>query len=308
MYSCSIADILMNSLRQSTKRQYGSYLMMYLEFCGTHDFRFSTAQLLKFLEHLYSKGLGYSALNTARSAVSTVSSLLTGKKIGEDPIICRFLKGVFNLRPSLPRYTSIWDPEQVLSFLDVDSSKLSMLEFSRKVVFLVTLLSGQRMSTIANLRYSDLMIYDDKVSILVGVVKQTRPGYSQKPIEFQKFSDRPHLCVYSQLLGYIERTKPYRNLEHSLFLSTVKPYKGVTVNTLSNWVKQILSTCNLPQFSAHSLRGAGTSAALRGGSSIDSIMSAAGWTKESTFQKFYAKPVVKHDSLDISILKSLNGN
>lgn len=279
---------------------------MYLKFCGTNDFQFSITQLLKFLEHLYSKGLRYSVLNTARSAVSTVSSMLTGKKIGEDPIICRFLKGVFNLRPSLPRYTSTWDPEQVLSYLDVDSSKLSMLEFSRKVVFLVTLLSAQRMSTIANLRHNDLTIYDDKISISVGVVKQTRPGYSQKPIEFHKFPDRPHLCVYVQLLDYIKRTKPYRNLEQCLFLSTVKPFKAVTVNTLSNWVKQLLATCNLPQFSAHSLRGAGTSAALRSGSSIDSIMSAAGWTKESTFQKFYARPVVKNDSLDISILKSLN--
>lgn len=297
--------MLIDSLRQSTKKQYGSYLTMYLRFYGTNEFHFSTTQLLRFLDHLYSIGLGYSALNTARSAVSSVSSMLTGKKIGDDPIICRFLKGVFNRRPSLPRYTSTWDPEPVLSFLDVDSSKLSMLEFSRKVVFLVTLLSGQRLSTIANLNYNDLMIHDEKISISVRIVKQTRPGYSQKPIEFSKFSDRPHLCPFSQLLYYIERTKLYRSLDQCLFLSTVKPFKAAKVNTLSNWVKHILTTCNLPQFSAHSLRGAGTSAALRGGSSIESIMSAAGWTRESTFQRFYAKPLVKQDSLDVSILRCM---
>ena len=261
--------------------------------------------MLQFLDHLYHQGLGYSALNTARSAISSVSSILCGEKFGDNPLVRRFLKGVFNLRPSLPRYVFTWNPETVLKHLDVDSSKLNILELSRKVVFLVALLSGQRLSTIANLKYSDVKINGSTISIAVGVVKQTRPGFSQKPISFQKFSEKPHLCVFTQLQQYLDRTKCFRAENQSLFLTTVKPIHAASINTLSNWVRFILNRCNLSQFSPHSLRGAGTSAAHRSCNfPVDAILSAAGWTQESTFQKFYARPIVDNTSLDVAILNS----
>ncbi|ESP01853.1 hypothetical protein LOTGIDRAFT_99731, partial [Lottia gigantea] len=37
--------------------------------------------------------------------------------LGKHPLICRFLKGVFELRPSLPRYTHTWDVDIVLRYL-----------------------------------------------------------------------------------------------------------------------------------------------------------------------------------------------
>lgn len=293
------------SFRDSTKKQYGYCLSKFLNVREqTFDSGTNTNELLTYLAKLYDEGKGYSAINTARSAISSVFSLFSDQQLGSNARVSRFMKGVFNTRPSLPRYSHTWDPEDVLKVLDVDSKDLGWLEFSRKVVFLVTLLSGQRISTIANILVSDISTLEEQLVIKVGLVKQSRPGFSQKPIKFRKFQSKPNLCAYTQLVEYIEKTKTLRpsNCQH-LFITTIKPYKRASKDTLSNWVKKVLITCGLPSFSTHSLRGAGTSAALNSGRlSLDLILSTAGWSSESTFRKFYNRPVMLDESLDSAIL------
>ena len=52
-----------------------------------------------------------------------------------------------------------------------------------------------------------------------------------------------------------------------------------------------LSGINTESFSAHSTRAAASSAAARAGVALKNIMNAADWTNESTFKKFYHKPL-----------------
>jgi len=40
-----------------------------------------------------------------------------GFKVGNHPLVERFMKGVFALRPSQPRYSAVWDVNQVLTYL-----------------------------------------------------------------------------------------------------------------------------------------------------------------------------------------------
>ena len=305
LFSPNVSIVLVNSLRESTRKQYGYYLSEYLKFHEVNCFEFSTHMVIGFLQSLFDRDVGYSALNTARSALSFVSSLLEGKKIGDDPLVCRYLRGVFNMRPSLPRFSSTWDPEIAFKFLDVNSNSLDILELSRKVAFLVAILSGQRISTLADIKFNHVKVSGSQVFISIGMVKQTRPGYSQQPITFQAFPDRPNLCVFNQINEYIKKTDSYRPTNQGFFLTTTKPFRSATKNTISNWIRYILKKCNLQEFTPHSLRGAGTSAAVRNNLlPVDKVLSAAGWSRESTFQKFYAHPLLKqHDSLDVAILK-----
>ena len=55
-------------------------------------------------------------------------------------------------------------------------------------------------------------------------------------------------------------------------------------------------------FSAHSTPAASTSAAYNREASIDSILNAAGWSKDSTFKKFYWKLVQKQKSLSQAVI------
>ena len=52
---------------------------------------------------------------------------------------------------------------------------------------------------------------------------------------------------------------------------------------------------NTSVFSAHSTGAASTSAVYNKGISIDQILAAAGWWTESTFSRFYRKPMVSTD-------------
>lgn len=93
-------EILLASWRYSTKKQYGTFIRRWLRFCGEREinsFQPSVKEVLSFLTELYENGLGYSAINTARSALSSYGIKHSGVSIGSNNLV-RFLK-VFNLRP-----------------------------------------------------------------------------------------------------------------------------------------------------------------------------------------------------------------
>ena len=73
-----------------------------------------------------------------------------GSKFGEHPVVCRFLKGVFELRLSLSKYTEIWDVATVLEYLKTLSpaKELSLKILTKKVTMLLCLLMGQRCQTV----------------------------------------------------------------------------------------------------------------------------------------------------------------
>ena len=64
-------------------------------------------------------------VNTARSALSSIVTLNDGSKFGEHPLVCRCVKGIYELRAALPKYTQIWDVNIVLHFLKTFDFALS---------------------------------------------------------------------------------------------------------------------------------------------------------------------------------------
>ena len=72
---------------------------------------------MNFLSELYQKDLSYSAINTARAALSAVIHPPEGCTFGNHSLVACFLKGVFTARPALPRYKEVWDVSVVLKYL-----------------------------------------------------------------------------------------------------------------------------------------------------------------------------------------------
>lgn len=62
----------------------------------------------------------------------------------------RFLKGVFNIKPSLPKYDNVLDVSVVLDYLEtlMPLHTVSLRLLSHKLVTLLALLSGQRSQTL----------------------------------------------------------------------------------------------------------------------------------------------------------------
>ena len=112
-------NIILASWRQGTQKQYTTYIKQWLSFCekgSKNGFQPSLQDILEFLT-AQSKRLGYSAVNTARSALSTFITI-DGVKAGEHQLISRFMTGVFNQNPALPRFGETWDPQIVVSYLE----------------------------------------------------------------------------------------------------------------------------------------------------------------------------------------------
>ena len=105
--------------------------------------------------------------------------------------------------------------------------------------------------------------------------------------------DKNNLCVIATLKEYLQRTENLRGGHSSLFIVYLKPYKPVTANTISRWVKCVMDEAgiNTKIFKPHSTRAASTSAAHKANVSMAQILKSAGWSNASTFAKFYNKPV-----------------
>ena len=86
------------------------------------------------LTKLLDEELGYSAINTARSAISAV----TQTAVGSQPQITRFLKGVFELRTPLPKYTHTSDVGILLDYFRKQkcSVELSLKELTKQLAAL----------------------------------------------------------------------------------------------------------------------------------------------------------------------------
>ena len=98
--------------------------------------------VLQFLTTLYEEGLGYSAINTARSALSAVVILPDNKTVGSHPLVVRFLKGIFELRTPQPRCNETWDVYKVLHYFKHlgENSELSLKDLTFKLYALLLLL------------------------------------------------------------------------------------------------------------------------------------------------------------------------
>lgn len=95
--------IMMSSWRSKTRTQYNIYFQRYAAFCDKNldPLNQSKKTVVRFLTDMFHEGYGYSSLNTARSAILCLSG------VGSFPMVCRFMRGVFKLRPTRPRYSYI---------------------------------------------------------------------------------------------------------------------------------------------------------------------------------------------------------
>ena len=113
--SPDIVEVILQSWRDSTHKQYKVYINKWLQSCGegSHDpLQPSVRSVLSFSHSVFKRGLSYSALNTARSAVSNidinVGDVQDHTPVGKHFLVCHYLKGVFNKIKPVPKYNTIW--------------------------------------------------------------------------------------------------------------------------------------------------------------------------------------------------------
>lgn len=293
------------------KKQYRTYIGKWVSFCCKREinvFEADVNNVLSFLTELYKSGLGYSCINTARSALSSFIQL-NNVNIGSHPLVRRFMRGVFVLRPALPRYNVTWDVNIVLKYLKSLSplSSLSLLQLSHKLVMLLALLSGQRGQTLHLIDIRNIHFQENSVKIVIGdMLKTSNAKRHLGEIELMKYDVDPDLCVRHTLSNYLEKTETRRGSVTRLFITSQRPHRFASRDTIGRWMKSVLTMAGIDTsiFKPHSTRVASASAAHALRIPVDTILRTVGWSSESTFRKFYNKDITLNADMSKRMLEN----
>lgn len=314
-FSQQATNIILNSWRDSSHKQYGTYLSKWLLFCSKREINPVCSPIniaVEFLAELYELGLSYSSINTARCALSAVLDYPNSGycTFGQHADVKRFMKGVFQSRPALPRYNKTWDVKTMLQYLlsMKDTQDLTLKDLTLKLVILVALTTAQRGQSLHLMDTADMIKEKDSlIFMLASAIKQTKPGRPSSELTV-KLTAYPHdekLCVVRTCLTYLDKTKTLRGNETQLFITHQKPHRKASRDTIRRWIQQIMTYAGIDVtvFKPHSVRSAATSKAKENNACISDIMRAAGWTSATTFAKFYDKPIDTVEPLSFSVLK-----
>lgn len=254
--------------------------------------QFQLDRVIKFLDEKHQQGKSFSTLNSYQSALVLVFHFAdTDKKF-----LKRYLKGIYNINPSKPRYKETWDPAPVLTYLSKlhPLSELSMENLIIKLATLLALITAHRVQ----IRLTYIKKLEDRIEIKIpDKIKTSGRGSFQPLLVIPYFTEKPMLCLASTIEYYIQVTADSRSKDmDQLILTHKKPIHPASTQRISKWIKAALSLAGIDTvlFTGHSTRHASTSAAFRAGVSVEQIRRAAGWTEKSdVFNIFYNKPLTK---------------
>ena len=219
-----------------------------------------------------------------------------GQTFGRDKVVVDFMRGVFNLRSPKPKYAEIWDPDEVLEVLKrwTPCESLSLYKLSQKTVCLFLLATGIRGHTLLGARIDAMQTRDDKFIFHIdrSYYKQNRPGWNPEPIVVKAFRADERICPFYTLQKYLRRTMIIRGAVKAIFITTRGVHHPITRATLRRWLIELLQEAGVDtSYGSGSTRAASTSKALAQGAPLDMILSSGGWSRPSTFQRFYARPI-----------------
>ena len=143
-----------------------------------------------------------------------------------------------------------------------------------------------------------------RVSFRIGdPLKTSKPGCHMSEMVFEPYATAKFLCVHTTIVNYLDRTKDIRGPITRFFLTTKPPIKMVSRDTLRRWTRDLMAAAgiDLTLFSPHSTRSASSSkAALK--LPLATILSSVGWFRESTFARFYRRPIDNRENFANAVL------
>ena len=149
-------------------------------------------------------GKQYRTINSLRSAISITHEEVDGARIGQHPLISRFLKGIYNSRPPAPRYSATWDVDVILTYLSnlPGNEDLSFQLLINEVAMLMALSNADRCSDLAALDLNFRSFLPDGVQFIIpGLTKSRRGGppikafFTQRSLKIPSYAQSRHLGV-----------------------------------------------------------------------------------------------------------------
>ena len=201
-------SLMLKSWRAKTNKSYDSLFGKWYSWCserGVDPISGPITNVVNFLAYLHSKGYQYHSLNSYRSAISSVHEKIDGHTVGEHPMVSRLMKGVFNDRPPLPKYTSTWKVQTVVTYLESlgNNDKFSLTQLTWKTVMLLALTQPSRSANLSQLDLHRLSYCPEGATFIpTALAKQPRQGKTIWEFFFPSFPDNTILYPVSTLKAY----------------------------------------------------------------------------------------------------------
>lgn len=263
-----------------------------------NPFQTSETIVVSYLDFLRGSNKSYSVLNTHKSMLLQTLPFFGNTWCQNTFLISKFLKGIFNLNPPLPRYQYTWDVSTVLNFLATlfPLETLSLKLLTLKTVALVALATAARAQTLVSMDIDYMKCCADKLVFYFPNLLKTSKKGKAFVLTLEHYTDEK-LCVFHTVLFYIKSLRKLRKTT-KLFISYVT-HDHVTTSTIARWLKTVLemSGIDISVFKAHSYRAASVSAASSRGCSLASILKTADWKSDKNFHKFYYRDSVQDQDL-----------
>jgi len=214
--SSEAATIIMQSWADSSLKHYKPHLQAWFQLCTkwkVNPYNPPLDKVLDYLTTLYARGLKYDSINTAKSKISAIVEPSNSVTLANQPLISRFIRGVFRSRPPVPRYESTWDAQIVLSHLGsfAVASELNLKDLTQTLVMLMALVSAQRTQSLYLLDLNFMKCGTDMIEFAFPAhIKQSRQGYKNPTLQLKAYSADPKLCVVTHLQEYLSRTQTLR--------------------------------------------------------------------------------------------------
>ena len=158
------------------------------------------------------------------------------------------MKGIYQLRPSLPKDSFTWDVIMLFGkyWKLSPNDQLDLKALTLKTASLLTLISCQRAQTIFILDLRYMKKDRDTVHIAFpSALKHSRPGRHLRQVILKRYLVDTKICPLEILDTHLKATKKIRKSETKLLISFLKPHSAVTVKTISRWIKTYLKEASI---------------------------------------------------------------
>jgi integrase len=282
------------SLADSTVKQYSAHAEKFKQFLSNNqiaDSEISEVHLIDFISDYVVQQVSHSYVRQLYAAALRVASHKNPKLTVDQGLLSQVFAGAKSMC-AVPKSKLVsWDPSEVLEYLQSIPIPSSIQGLAAECALILALSSALRVSDLNRLG-ADYTVNRDSFSI--PFIEKTKTGF-RDVVSIKPFVGSDRICPFLAFMRYLKASHDFCR-ENSiardkfLFVSATSG-KRVKVPTIRNWIVELLKKAGILA-SAGSTRSAAASSAWWQGLSFDSIAKMAGWKRESTFQKFYNKPIV----------------
>ena len=194
-----IMDIICLSWRDTTISRYEGVLRQWENYCcqrGVDPLVTDVRTMLDFIHGMYS------GICAARSALSSAETIPGCERMSNHPLISRYIKGVYNKHPPVPKYVNIWDKNKLLIYHDnmESNSELTFKQLCRKIAILFMLLGARRKQALLGIDIANVIVQTDKDILFPNkTLTHTNPKHPLQPFVYHSFNENENLCVVNCL-------------------------------------------------------------------------------------------------------------